>query len=73
MLTEHNTLVLPSSIKAEPSAKLWYPKTIRTGRSSLSARLSNLAMPKEVYQTISQSGIYFGRRFTTAFSSDTSE
>jgi hypothetical protein len=41
-LTEHITLVFPSSISAEPSAKLWNLGIIRTGRSSFQARPSAL-------------------------------
>jgi len=41
-LTEHSTRVFPSSIRAEPSAKLWNPGVICIGRSSSQARPSAL-------------------------------
>ena len=41
-LTEHSTWVFPTSISAEPSAKLWKPGVIFIGRSSSQARPSAL-------------------------------
>ena len=59
-LTEQITRVLPSSIRAEPSAKLRNPGVIFTGRSASqlrpSARLTQYTLPKDANSIASGMG-----------------
>ncbi len=42
----HNTRVRPNSTSTDPAGQSWYPRVIRTSRSSSSLRPSALATPQ---------------------------